>query len=63
MLTVVCRVFFPAAGSEDEKLETVHEVSWRMTLPMTILAAAIVLTGIFAKPIVNAALAIAGGLR
>ena len=63
MLTVVCRAFFPAVGSEDEKLETEHEVSWRMTVPMTILAAAVVLTGIFAEPIADAALAIAAGLR
>ncbi|MGM9604946.1 MAG: complex I subunit 5 family protein [Faecousia sp.] len=63
MLTVVCRAFFPCAGSEDGKLAAEHEVNWRMTVPMTILAAAIVLTGLFAKPIVGAALAIAGGLR
>lgn len=61
MFTVVCRAFFPCAGSEDEKLDAEHEVSWRMTVPMTILAAAILLTGIFAKPIVGAALAIARG--
>ena len=63
MFTVVCRAFFPCAGSEDGKLASEHEVSWRMTVPMTILAAAILLTGIFAQPIVNAALAIAGGIR
>ena len=63
MFTVVCRAFFPCAGSEDGKLAAEHEVSWRMTVPMTILAAAILLTGIFAQPIVNAALAIAGGIR
>lgn len=62
MLTVVCRAFFPSAGSEDEKLLEEHEVSWRMLVPMTILAAAIVLTGIFSTPIANAAQAIAGGL-
>ena len=61
MFTVVCRAFFPCAGSEDEHLAGEHEVSWRMTVPMAILAAAIVLTGIYAKPIVDAALAIAGG--
>ena len=34
-----------------------------MTLPMTLLAIGILLTGIFAEPIVNAALAIAQALR
>ena len=62
MFTAVCRAFFPCAGSEDEKLPTEREVSWRMTVPMTILAAGILLTGIFSQPIVNAALAIAGGM-
>lgn len=62
MFTVVCRAFFPWAGSEDEKLPSEREVSWRMTVPMTILAAGILLTGLFAQPIVNVALAIAGGM-
>lgn len=63
MFTVVCRAFFPAAGSEDEKLSGEHEVNWRMTVPMVILAVGILLTGIFAQPIVGAASAIAQGLR
>ena len=63
MFTVVCRAFFPCQGSEDEKLSSEREVSWRMTVPMTILAAGILLTGIFAQPIVNAALASAQGVR
>lgn len=62
MFTAVCRAFFPWSGSEDEKLPSEREVSWRMTVPMTILAAGILLTGLFAQPIVNAALAIAGGM-
>ena len=60
MLGVVCRAWFPGQGTEDEKLAGEKEVSWRMTVPMVILAAGILLTGIFAQPIVNAALAIAG---
>ena len=63
MFTVVCRAFFPAADSVDEKLENEREVNWRMTVPMVILAAGILLTGIYAQPIVNAAMAIAQGLR
>lgn len=63
MLSVVCRAFFPASGSVDEKLSGEQEVSWRMTVPMVILAVAILLTGIYAQPIVNAAAAIAQGLR
>lgn len=34
-----------------------------MTVPMVVLAAGILLTGIDAQPIVNAAMAIAQGLR
>ena len=63
MFTVVCRAFFPCQGSEDETLSTQREVNWRMTLPMTLLAIGILLAGIFAQPIVNAALAIAQALR
>lgn len=63
MFTAVCRAFFPCAGTEDERLPREREVSWRMTVPMVLLAAGILLTGIFAQPIVNAALAIAGGIR
>ena len=63
MFTVVCKAFFPAADSVDEKLENEREVNWRMTVPMVILAAGILLTGIDAQPIVNAAMAIAQGLR
>ena len=63
MFTAVCKAFFPAADSVDEKLENEREVNWRMTVPMVILAAGILLTGIYAQPIVNAAMAIAQGLR
>lgn len=63
MLSVVVRVWFPGAGTVDEKMASEREVGWRMAVPMTILAAGILLTGIFAQPIVNAALAIAQGLR
>ena len=63
MLGVVCRAWFPGQGTEDEKLTGEKEVSWRMTVPMVILDAGILLTGIFAQPIVNAALAIAQGMR
>ena len=62
MLGVVCRAWFPASGTEDVKLNSEKEVNWRMTVPMTILAVGILLTGIFARPIVSAALAIAGEL-
>lgn len=60
MLTVVCRVWFPE--SVDDRLESEHEVGIRMTLPMTLLAIGILLTGIFAQPIVSAAAAIAAGI-
>lgn len=62
MLTVVCRVWFPSNGTVDAGIASEKEVSWRMTVPMVILAMGILLTGIFAQPIVNAALAIAGAI-
>lgn len=63
MLSVVCRVWFPGAGTEDAGIAAEKEVSWRMTVPMTILAVAILFTGVFAQPIVRAALDIVQGLK
>lgn len=63
MLSVVCRAWFPAGGSEAGALGGIHEVSWRMLLPMGLLACGILLTGLFAQPVLNAALAIATDIR
>lgn len=63
MFTVLARAWFPEAGSMDNKLASEKEVSWRMTVPMSILAIGILLTGLFAQPIVHTALEIAQGLR
>lgn len=62
MFTAVRRMWFPAAGVDEASLEKVHEVNWKMTVPMVILATAILLTGLFAQPVVNAVSAIAAGL-
>ena len=62
MLTVVCRAWFPGNDTRDSGLASIKEVSWRMTVPMAILALGILLTGLFAQSIVNAAAAIAAGL-
>lgn len=61
MLTVVCAAWFPGKDDDTAALSSIHEANWKMTLPMSILAAAILLTGIFAQSIVNAAIAIAAG--
>lgn len=58
-LTTVCRAWFPEQGSVHD-LAGVREAGWRMLVPMVILALGIVLTGVFAEPIVRAARAIAG---
>lgn len=59
MLTTVSRAWFPAAGTSAEHA-SVREANWRMTVPMLILAVAIVLTGVFAAPIIRVAQAVAG---
>lgn len=61
MLTVVCAAWFPGKDDDTAALSAIHEANWKMTLPMVLLAAGILLTGIFAQPIVNAAMAIAAG--
>lgn len=60
MLTTVRRAWFPAKAANLAPIAHVREAGWRMTIPMLLLAAAIVLTGIFAQPIVQAAMQIAG---
>ncbi|MDO4492560.1 MAG: proton-conducting transporter membrane subunit [Clostridia bacterium] len=62
MFTVVCRVWFPAKDDIAEGLGSVHEVGFKMTVPMVLLSVGVLLTGIFAQPIVNAAAAIAAGM-
>lgn len=62
MFTTVRRAWFPEADAVDTALEKEHEVSWRMTVPMVILAVGILLTGLFAQHIVEAAAAVAAGL-
>ena len=61
MFTTVTRAWFPVRGETAER-PGVHEANWYMTVPMLILTLAILLTGLFAAPIVRAAQAIAGML-
>lgn len=62
MLTNVRRIWFPAKGTDLAALDCVHEVNWKMTVPMIILAVSILLTGLFAHFVVDAVTAIAAGL-
>ena len=59
MFTTVTRAWFPVRGEVMER-PGVHEANWYMTVPMLILTLAILLTGLFAGPIVRATQAIAG---
>ena len=59
MFTTVTRAWFPVRGEVLER-PGVREANWYMTVPMLILTLAILLTGLFAGPIVRATQAIAG---
>ena len=59
MFTTVARAWFPVRGEVTEH-PGLREANWRMLIPMVILALGILLTGLFAAPIVRAAQAIAG---
>ena len=59
MFTTVARAWFPIRGEAAEH-PGLREADWRMLVPMGILALAILLTGLFAGPIVRATRAIAG---
>lgn len=63
MFTTVRRAWFPDTGTDLTALQSVREANWRMWVPMALLAAAILVTGIFAQPIVDAVRSIASGLR
>lgn len=58
MFTTVRRAWFPDKKADLCSLSSVQEAGWRMLVPMVVLALAIVLTGLFAQPIVDAVLAI-----
>ncbi len=62
MFAAPVRAFFPHDGGSRAELEGVKEVNWKMTVPMIILAALVIITGIFPGPIVDAAGKIAAGL-
>ena len=62
MLTCARRAWFPARDSNLDGLETVHEASWEMLVPMVLLAVGTLLCGMFAKPILAVTDAIASGL-
>lgn len=57
MFSAVQRAWFPGAGS---KLPECGEADRRMLVPMVLLAAGILMTGVFAQPIVRAASAAVG---
>lgn len=61
MLGTVRRVWFPPKDAELSELASIRDADWRMCVPYAILSAGVILTGLFAQPILNAALQIAQG--
>ncbi len=59
MFTTVSRAWFPIRGKVTDH-PGLHEADWRMLAPMVLLAIGILLTGLFAAPIIRATRAIAG---
>ncbi len=51
MLTVVVRAWSPATGADAKALEGVHDPDWKMTLPIGLLAAAVVVLGMYSRPL------------
>lgn len=60
MITTAVRAFFPSADFDAASLSGVREAGWRMLVPMVILAAVIIITGLYATPFVNIAQTVAG---
>lgn len=61
MLGTVRRIWFPAKDADLSELASIRDVDWRMCVPYAILSAGVILTGLFAEPILNAAQQIAQG--
>ncbi|MCQ2506110.1 MAG: proton-conducting membrane transporter [Lachnospiraceae bacterium] len=62
VLSIVIRAYFPGPGFDYSKLEEVKDPGWFMKLPLLLLAATIVLLGIFSHPLVEFLTKVAGGL-
>ena len=62
MFAAPIRAFFPHNYEEDNSLEGIKEVNWRMTVPMVILAVIIIATGVYPQPVIEIAGKIAAGL-
>ena len=62
MFAAPIRAFFPHNYEEDNSLEGIKEVNWRMTVPMVILAGIIIATGVYPQPVIEIAGKIAAGL-
>ena len=60
MLSVVSRAFFPSR--QDLQPEAVSDPSWMMCLPLLLCAAATVILGIFAEPLITFFRAVAQGI-
>ena len=60
MLSIVRRVFFPAAEGRD--CAEASDPSWRMCLPLVVCAAAVVLLGWFSAPLIDFFRAVAQGV-
>lgn len=61
MFSTVRRAWFPAQDTDLSPLASIREADWRMCVPYGILSAGVLLTGLLAEPILNAAQQIAQG--
>ena len=62
MFTTVRRMYFPEKREEDAALSEVHEAGWMMWVPMALLAAAVLVTGLLGGKIMSAVDGIISGL-
>lgn len=53
MLTIVARAFFPAADFDETKNEGITDPNWKMLLPLVIFTIAMVVFGLYSKPLVQ----------
>ena len=54
MMSIVIRAFFPGKDFDYETLNGYHDPSWQMLVPLTIFVVAMIVIGVYSRPLIHA---------